>query len=205
VSALAAVSAVLALGSSTTAFSAGSTWKAQPVSLGGSGVLTAASCPSTSNCIAVGDAANGPGTAVAQQWNADAWSAMTVPAPSGSSGTAFYGVWCTAVASCVAVGYFDGQNGAAQPLIEQLHGAVWSIVVSPSVGDSASLKGVTCSSASRCFAVGSVQLSTGAAETALAEQWNGSRWRVITASSPSGASWSELTGISCASKCLAVG
>jgi hypothetical protein len=65
---------------------------------------------------------------------------------------------------------------------------------------------VSCSAANSCMAVGTYTKASGAGVT-LAEQWNGSKWRILPVPSPPGAAWSNLFGVSCVSPsaCEAVG
>jgi len=67
---------------------------------------------------------------------------------------------------------------------------------------------VTCdtSSATACTAVGHSSTSVGV-DSALIERWDGSGWSTQSAATPSGATESRLTGVSCASTtwCMAVG
>jgi hypothetical protein len=65
---------------------------------------------------------------------------------------------------------------------------------------------VSCSSVSACTAVGFYDNSAGDRLT-LAERWNGTAWTVQHTPNPSGATFSDLNGVSCpsASACMAVG
>jgi hypothetical protein len=65
---------------------------------------------------------------------------------------------------------------------------------------------VSCPAASSCMAVGTYTKASGAGVT-LAEQWNGTAWRIQPVPSPPGAAWSNLSGVSCVSPsaCEAVG
>src|SRR5215831_2925221 len=68
------------------------------------------------------------------------------------------------------------------------------------------LSWVSCPAANLCMAVGTYTMASGAGVT-LAEQWNGTKWRILPIPSPSGAAWSNLFGVSCVSPsaCEAVG
>src|SRR5215470_8213458 len=83
----------------------------------------------------------------------------------------------------------------------------WSVTPSPNpVIPAGQLFWVSCPAASSCMAVGTYTQASGAGVT-LAEQWNGSAWRIQPVPSPPGAAWSALGGVSCASPsaCEAVG
>lgn len=70
------------------------------------------------------------------------------------------------------------------------------------------LQDVSCASASSCMAVGWAQHASGQpANITVAEQWNGSSWRVLPTPTPDQGSGGELLGVSCVSSsdCMAVG
>lgn len=69
-----------------------------------------------------------------------------------------------------------------------------------------SLSGVSCTSAHACEAVGHYENSSRVLE-ALAERWNGAKWRVQTTARPSGSTGTTLSEVSCTSAhaCEAVG
>jgi hypothetical protein len=68
------------------------------------------------------------------------------------------------------------------------------------------LEGVACADATTCVAVGYSSRGSGLA-SALVEAWNGTGWSVGAAPVPAGASFGELTSVSCvsATSCFAVG
>jgi len=106
----------------------GNTWSevAVPLPAGSSGgVLNGVSCPSATNCLAVGWAGRGefPGDAafaLAEQWNGSTWSVVKVPDVGRLSS-----VSCTSAMFCFAVG---------GSLPERWNGTTWSVVPSPNVG-----------------------------------------------------------------------
>jgi hypothetical protein len=67
------------------------------------------------------------------------------------------------------------------------------------------LYGVSCTSSSFCAAVGNTAVTSGIAP--LIEQWNGTKWSLVSAPAPSGADYSILGAVSCVgpSFCVAVG
>jgi hypothetical protein len=71
------------------------------------------------------------------------------------------------------------------------------------------LKRVSCTSSTECTAVGEFRSIKGGKEvvSALAERWNGIEWSTQEPSPPTGAEYSELTGVSCTSSisCMATG
>ncbi len=85
--------------------------------------------------------------------------------------------------------------------------AGWSVVPSaPLQVPAGSLSGVSCVSTSSCTAVGHYTNKAGD-EVTLAERWDGTSWAAQTTPNPTGATGSELSGVSCvsASACTAVG
>lgn len=64
----------------------------------------------------------------------------------------------------------------------------------------------SCTEAKACTSVGEY-VNSGGTTVPLAERWNGSTWAVQTAPAPTGATWSELLGVSCTTStaCAAAG
>lgn len=84
---------------------------------------------------------------------------------------------------------------------------VWAIQPTPTPSpDQAYLRGgVSCTAPDACTSVG--YFSNGEKFVTLAERWNGTRWSVQPTPNPTGATRSELAGVSCpsATVCVAVG
>lgn len=130
-----------------------------------------------------------------------------MPTPSVSIGQ-LLAVSCPSPRACVAVGLIGPPVGATVALTRSWDGRRWSNqpAAVPSGAVSVGLSAVSCSSRFRCTAVGSFTTSSGAV-TALAEGWDGRRWRIERLpAGPSGLS-SRLSGVSCTSRttCVAVG
>jgi hypothetical protein len=161
-------------------------------------VLTGVSCVSVSACSAVGQS---NGTTLAEVWNGSDWAIQTTPNPTGGSGVS--GVSCTAPAACTAVGQGNGVT-----LAERWSGTSWAIQTTstPAGPASRSLSGVSCATATNCTAVGAYTNASGTQLT-LAEGWGGTTWAIEPTPTPSGATISVLSGVSCAtaSACTAVG
>ena len=171
-------------------------------------VLNGVSCPSTSECTAVGNYYIGMSPVmVAQRWNGTKWSTQRTPTPTGASSTALDGVSCVSASACTAVGYYNNSSTSVT-LAERWNGTKWSIERTPSPnGASYSvLYGVSCISASACTAVGEyVKAST---PMTLAERWNGTKWSIQRSPNPKGVvGVIDLSGVSCVSAraCTAVG
>jgi hypothetical protein len=114
------------------------------------------SCASNSACMVVGR--EGSGRPLAMRWSGLAWSTEPGAAPSGSSGGAFYGVWCGSRVACTAVGSYSERSSAVFPLVEGWDGVTWSTesVAKPAGAESTSLRSVSCRTVSACVAVGSI-------------------------------------------------
>jgi hypothetical protein len=190
-----------------------------PVPAGGiplvrSAYLNTVSCPSASNCIAVGEyymmETNAEGM-FTETWNGAGWTISAIPSPAGASAT-LDSVTCRAATSCLAVGSVTARGATTSDvLIEALNGSTWTPRAAPGPGGgmSASLESVSCSSAISCVAVG-VTFSTGESSTptttAFTEVLSGTTWTPHAVPVPLGRD-SSLGGVSCISPadCFAVG
>jgi hypothetical protein len=173
-------------------------------------VLNGVSCPSPTNCFAVGYAYP-PNTGLinplVEHWNGHAWSIMTSPKPRAADSSYLNGVSCSSTTSCFAVGYsqFGSAPYAYKTLVERLVGHQWSIVTSPNPTGSANsfLNAVSCRGTS-CFAVGFTRLPH---SRTLVEHWAGNSWSIVTSPNPAGSRSASLGGVSCPSttSCFAAG
>jgi hypothetical protein len=167
------------------------------------GMLSGVTCPGTANCSAVGE--RGSGKSLAEHWNGKTWSVQTTANPSAAS--PLFGVSCHPAGTCIAVGTTTASGITDTPLAEQWNGTKWANIhaVDPTAGDVAELDSVSCVSATDCWAVGDAGPTSGNSVSALAEQWNGSTWSVV--STPAVATFATLDSVSCtsASHCVAVG
>jgi hypothetical protein len=135
--------------------------------------LRGVSCPSTSECFAVGDAVLGFDPVGAGYWTEPLilrWAGgrwTVVPGPAAALVGELTGISCGSATRCVAVGGAPSTSGdATQPLIEAWNGSDWSLEVTPPLSGSQGLLGVSCTSDSFCVAVGS----------GLAEVYRGGAW-----------------------------
>jgi titin len=167
--------------------------------------LAAVSCPSATNCVAVGSAFNGSKlVTLIEAWDGTSWSIMPSPTP-GTVGGELVGVSCASVASCVAVGDYIDATGVVRTLVLTWSGSSWTAALAPSPGPStALLNGVSCASSTSCVAVGYSVNYTGTVFT-LVETMTGTTWSVMPSPSPSPGAL--LNGVSCVSptSCVAVG
>lgn len=178
------------------------------------GVLNRISCPSPTECTAVGYYTTDANLQVpwAQRWNGSGWTTQETPNPPGTL-TSLDAVSCASGAFCMAIGTTcmppqsdcggGGDSDTERTFAERWDGIQWSIVTAPLVPKDSviHLRGLSCTSASSCMAVGDVQNSS-----ALAEVWNGSTWTIESLPAVSTVS-TYLNGVSCTSmsECTAVG
>lgn len=124
---------------------------------------------------------------------------MTPPPPDQLTG-----VSCPQPNVCLAVGErADGTKGA---LAERWNGKRWRVLATPTLtgpGGRSGLGNVSCVSTSRCVALGLRARTAVGPSTAIAEEWNGARWRLLHVRFPRG---SFPVGISCVRRaCMIVG
>ncbi len=180
----------------------GSEWKMMTVP-NVKGQFNAISCSSSSACTAVGGTGYN-GEPLAARWNGTEWTMQTA-AKIASAG--LNGVSCPTSTSCVAEGISGGILGSPTVGVsETWNGTTWAPVVIPSTGaEQTALYGVSCSSATSCIAAGN-QGSLVGVESSMADIWNGSNWKVMALTLPSGTTASALRGVSCGGPyCAAVG
>src|SRR5215472_7842800 len=165
--------------------------------------LSGVSCADPAHCLAVGQrtAATDPGSDVAQAWNGRSWRMVPVPSPGVLAGLG--GVACTAPAACIAVGGYATAAGPARALAMSWDGSGWTVLPVPGP-DNSEFRAISCSAPRSCVAVGDF-LGTGRRAT-LAEAWNGTRWRVLSAANTHSAD-SVLGAVWCGGpgSCLGVG
>ncbi len=175
--------------------------------------LSAVTCTSTTDCVAVGSARAFTSRTLVEHWNGTAWSIVASPS-SPSSSVDLTGVSCTASTNCFAVGTYSVDNfptSTQHPLIEHWNGTRWSTLVVPTPPGAPDniLTKVSCTTAQSCVAVGlssdlSANLPSG---SPLIEKWNGANWSLSRGATRSDAAAEELLGVDCTSStnCVAVG
>lgn len=126
----------------------------------------------------------------------------------GGSNDYFNGDSCTSSSFCMAVGAFH-LNGHTPGLSEVLSGGSWvaESVPSPSRGVNIFANEVSCASPTSCLFVGDHWARQRGPFANLAEAWNGSSWRIVTARGPAGTGISALDDVACPTTrfCLAIG
>ena len=165
-------------------------------------LLLGATCPSASQCWAVGFTTSGTtGGTLAERWNGTNWTVVHTPASSDSE---LAGVSCASTSDCVAT----GSGGNMFAVAQVWNGTAWASALpkKPTGATITVLKGVSCPpGGSACESVGAKEVSSG--ERALAERWNGSAWSVQSTGTISGATLSSLDAVTCTSagNCWATG
>ena len=169
--------------------------------------LSGVSCPTQSECTAVGydvDASGSEQTLV-EAWNGSSWVVVSSPDTTSTSSNALNGVSCTSVSACTAVGTAYSDTGTAdQTLVEAWNGSSWAIVASPDPTDADDeLQGVSCTS-SGCTAVGYATTDQGI-EQGMVEASTDGVWAVSATPEP-GVYGNSLAAVACTGvTCVATG
>ena len=186
----------------------------------------AISCPSVSQCTAVGtywDTSNHPHGVLLTLSNGS-WTAAEPPVPANGvppssapdqAGVNLYGVSCPSVSQCVATGQYTNTDGNAQAMVLTWSGGSWTAAETPVPSDASSnvgalLSRVSCPSVSHCMAVG--EYVGTASQQGMILTWSGGSWTAAGLPLPANADTSAgnqafMTGISCPSdsQCAATG
>ena len=198
-------------------------WSPQFVQPSRASKVTDISCSSATSCIVVGErfmpfeegGNRGVDNPLAETWNGSKWAMQEIPAPHEVAEGYFSwleSVSCSAPTACTAVGRKQEFYEGKMPLAERWDGAKWSIQSTPAPsgeeGFDAELYGVACPSSAFCIGVGAKSFNeVPHPKRAFAESWDGSKWAIVTAPHPEGATASTLENVSCTSStaCTAVG
>jgi hypothetical protein len=179
-------------------------WRAQPVpnpARASFNILFGVSCPSPSDCTAVGwGNVSGTPITLGERWRDGRWNLQTVPSPVGAAENQLNGIACPATDACVAVGFVGPNGGVGSTEALWWNGRSWHMQHIPTL-PGADLNAVGCASETDCVAVGASNAGT------LAERWNGEDWTIQATPNPPGSPNSSLNGVTCtsASFCVAVG
>src|SRR5579863_3728890 len=149
--------------------------------------LGAVACSSASNCFAVGASMD---STLTERWNGTAWSIVSSPSPNPSKPNVLSGVACPSASLCWAVGYTFPTDFTGS-LTEKWNGTKWSVVHTPN-SSAGELIGDACSGTADCVSAG-----IGNSFFAIGQLWNGTTWAKAAPKKPSGATGSELNGVSC--------
>ena len=183
----------------------GTTWTVQhvPFVTNADGSLGGVSCPTATDCVAVGSYNN---SLFAEHWNGGRWTFQTVPTPAG---TAFLlnSVSCRWPEHCTAVGFADNGTQVKASIVARTNGSTWTLQKDAAPAGT-ELYGVSCPSATTCTAVGANAANAAFFNTGVAEHWNGTNWTLQATPVPqTNTHGAELSGISCPASlaCTAVG
>lgn len=169
--------------------------------------LESVSCPTPTDCMAVGYFNNYSGyLPLVEVWKGgNSWTGKAAPLPPDALFTdmsALSAVSCLSTTSCAAVGYYADRASSYTDLtlVDRWSGTGWSsgaAVSSPNPAGAtgSGLSAVSCFSASMCIAVG--QYSTSNSSLMLEELWNGRRWAIASMPVPPGATSQDLTAVAC--------
>jgi hypothetical protein len=169
------------------------------------------SCPATSFCLTVGEAANKP---FAERYSStEGWKVITAPKPSGAAGAKLASVSCATATFCMAAGDSYEGMGTEKTLAERWDGTSLTITSSPNPAGAqgwVNFTGVSCASTTACTAVGYYASKVEGVPSelkTLAESWNGSAWSLQSPTNPAASTHSVLESVSCYSTtgCTAVG
>jgi alpha-tubulin suppressor-like RCC1 family protein len=184
-------------------------WAPSPAGAKEAGLIST-SCPSTSECAAVGHYENASGTwlPLAERLVGGEWAIQSTPNPEGATATHLTSVSCASATTCMATGYYKNASGVWVALSERWKGTSWTLqsMPNPSGAKETKPESVSCVSSSFCKATGYYVNSSGV-HVSLAEAWNGTSWEVQSTPNPEGAKDTRLFGVSCSSieSCRAVG
>lgn len=126
----------------------GRTWFAEgPPGVKGAStnVLAGVSCPTTTDCTAVGNWSPGSTAQglhpLVERLSRGHWSLESAPGPGYISGLS--GVSCLTASDCTAAGAF-GPNGNYQVLVDHWDGSGWTQQSAQDIGDASGLTGISC-------------------------------------------------------------
>src|SRR5260370_23899175 len=130
------------------------------------------------------------------------------PATAAGSNDYFNSDSCTSSTFCMAVGAYS-LGGHMRGLSEMLSGGSWIVepVPSPARGVNIFANEISCASPASCLFVGDHWAGRIGPAANLAETWNGSSWRIVTATGPARSAVSGLDDVACPTTkfCLALG
>jgi hypothetical protein len=163
--------------------------------------LAGVSCPSTTDCLAVGNytRADGKSQAYSAHWSGGRWTVQNARNLKSEVLTLFESVSCISRTRCEAVG--TTLTPGSRAFAEVWSNGAWQTQPSAAKAN-ANLFGVTCPAPGHCFAAGAL------GSRSLIEAWDGSHWSAqITPVTAAPRSGSALTHVSCVTPdlCEAVG
>jgi hypothetical protein len=175
----------------------GTSWRIQQVPFvkNATGLLGGVSCPTASDCVAVGTYGilDQNTNLFAERWNGSQWALQHLPTPAGTS-FLLNSVSCPSAAACTTVGgAYNGTQYKAS-ITEHWNGTSWSAQADATPAHTM-LFGVSCPSGRSCTAVGEVAGQAGTAGV-VAEHWSTTGWHRQAVPVPRG-TLDGLYGVSC--------
>jgi hypothetical protein len=170
--------------------------------------LVAVSCPSRTDCTAVGGEASSQTQfgLLAEQWNGHRWRVTQAGDPAGVNAGNLLSVSCASDDNCVAVGMSQGSKRELA-LSERWNGRFWKVLGTARVRRSAALTGVDCTGRGFCMAVGEIASSGQSGEVAMAQKLTKGAWQRIGVPLVAGSDLTIFYDTWCGNRfsCLAVG
>lgn len=177
--------------------------------------LSAVSCPSAGNCVAVGfyEDTSSHRQAMVLTESSGTWSrAVKVAAPGVTATDPSAGlehVSCSSAGNCTAVGLYMDLTSNFQSMLVTESSGTWGAAVSatlPAGAVSSTLYSLSCSSPGNCAAVGFYTDGTGA-HAVLLDESSGSWAAAVTPGLPAGGKDASLDSVSCPADggCVAAG
>jgi len=156
----------------------------QPFGSKAHGGLFGLSCPSPTNCYAVGRLTvtlhRDMSVAVVVEGYGTRWRRMPLPHLEGHASSLF-SISCVSVTTCMAVGSILRNGVPTHPLALELVDGSWKTMrMSPAVIDHGELTAVRCFTATDCLAVGDGSTSTSSPSSkGTAASFQGGAWRIV--------------------------
>jgi hypothetical protein len=171
-------------------------------------VLDAVSCPTSTECLAVGNKESSPRAAGAAgyRWDGRAWSVIDLPSPHGAAWTELDSIACTSATACVAVGDAEvSPEASGYWFSERYNGRTWAVSAMPNprtfdLGAGTGLSGLSCPTVGFCLAVGEAEGYTGGVSgldfpSGVAYTFDGRTWRSLAVpAAPKGSNFSYVFG-----------
>ncbi len=167
------------------------------------------SCPTSGNCVAVGQLSNSQ--AGLYQEVSGTWNSVPVP---NAPNIYFDAVSCADATNCMATGSIVDANYNTHAVIDTLSGGIWTETTLPDSGSGNSyftLYGVSCTSDTTCVGVGWYSSRNGSYRSFgdVLTRGSGGAWTATTtlAIGPGNTADDQLQAVSCtsATTCVAVG
>jgi hypothetical protein len=168
--------------------------------------VTGMSCPSASQCVAVGHYASKAGhdPGMLLTWSGGSWKAIQAPMPGNAtdSGAFLDGVTCPTTSECIATGVYPDKTGHSDGLLLTWSGGVWKATEAPLPANASTtpewadseVVSLSCSSVSECVA-GGFYMDASNNTVGLLLTWSGGTWKAAEAPLPANSAQTGQHGI----------